>query len=415
MKALVVTNEIPKIVVTRLLALATPRAYVSRFAPLYLQELPIPPLRPGWVNIRTVLCGLCGSDYKQVFLKGAWDNPMTAVISFPQVLGHEVVGYVEAVGPGVDRSWLGKRVVLNPWLSCAPRGIEPPCRWCAAGDYAQCLNFVRGALPPGIHHGNCREATGGFAELVPAHCSQLIAIPEGLSLETAVLADPFSVSLHATLRHPPPEDGIALVYGCGTLGLLNIAILRTLFPSTKVLAVARFAHQKELAQKFGAHEVISWRPRAQIVERVAERTKSELWRPWRGLPMLSGGVDIVYDSVGSPESVEVGVRITRSRGTIVVTGVEMPQRFEWTPLYFKEISLVGSNAFGVEEWEGRRQHAMEWYFEIVRRYALDCTPIITHRFPLEDYKQAFLACYDQGAHRAVKVLFTFPNALPEHL
>ncbi|MCX8071954.1 MAG: alcohol dehydrogenase catalytic domain-containing protein [Candidatus Binatia bacterium] len=409
MKALVVTNEIPKIVLTRLFALATPRAYVSRFAPLYLRDLPDPPLRPGWVRIRTVLCGLCGSDYKQVFLKGAWDNPMTAVISFPQVLGHEVVGYVDAVGPEVDPHWLGKRVVLNPWLSCAPRGIDPPCSWCARGDYAQCLNFVKGALPPGIHHGNCREATGGFAEFVPAHCSQLIPIPDDISFDTAVLADPFSVSLHATLRHPPPPEGTALVYGCGTLGLLNVAIVRTLFPKVTVLAIARYAHQHELARRLGAQEVVPWRPQINVIERVATLTGSDIWRPWQGLPMLDAGVDVVYDTVGSPETVEVSVRVTRSRGKIVVTGVEMPKRFEWTPLYFKELSLIGSNAFGVEEWGGRRQHAMEWYFDIVRNYGLDCTPVITHRFPLEQYDRAFLTCYDQGAHRAVKVLFTFPN------
>lgn len=410
MKALLVTNEIPKILFTRLLAVATPRAYVSRFAPLYLRELPDPPLRPGWVRIRTVLCGLCGSDYKQVFLKGAWDNPMTAVISFPQVLGHEVVGYVEAIGPEVDRKWLGERVVLNPWLSCAPRGIDPFCRWCAQGDYAQCLNFVRGELAPGIHHGNSRDATGGFAEFVPAHHTQLIRIPDEVTFDTAVLADPFSVSLHATLRHPPSQDAIALVYGCGTLGLLNIAILRTLFPRATVLAVARYPHQQRLAYELGAHEVISWRPREDIVERVAARTRATVLRPWRGLPMLDGGVDVVYDSVGSPETIETAVRITRSRGTVVVSGVEMPRRFEWTPLYFKEIALVGSNAFGVEEWHGERRHAMEWYFEVTRRYGLDCTRIITHRFPLERYRQAFLACYDQGKSGAVKVVFTFRDA-----
>jgi threonine dehydrogenase-like Zn-dependent dehydrogenase len=412
MKALVVTNEIARIVLTRVLATASPRAYVSRFAPLYLRDLPEPPLRPGWVRIRTVLCGLCGSDYKQVFLKGAWDNPMTAVISFPQVLGHEVVGYVDAVGVGVDQNWLGRRVVLNPWLSCGPRGIEPPCSWCRQGEYAQCTNFTRGELAPGIHHGNSRDATGGFAEFVPAHHTQLISIPEEVSWDTAVLADPFSVSLHATLRHPPPSGGTALVYGCGTLGLLNVAIVRTLFPSVRVLAVARYPHQQRLAREFGAHEVLVWRPERDLVERVAALTDSTLLKPWRGLPMLDGGVDVVYDSVGAPETIEVGVRIVRSRGTIVVTGVEMPRRFEWTPLYFKEISLVGSNAFGVESWEGRRQHAFEWYFEIVRRYGLDCTRIITHRFPLERYAEAFLACYDQGKSGAVKVLFVFPEGRP---
>ncbi len=121
--------------------------------------------------------------------------------------------------------------------------------------------------------------------------------------------------------------------------------------------------------------------------------------------MLNGGVDVLYDTVGLPETLEVGVRLLRPRGKLVVTGVETPKRFEWTPLYFKEISVVGSNAFGFETWEGRRQHAMEWYFEFIRTKRIDVTPIITHSFALEEYPEAFLACYDQGASGAVKVLF----------
>ena len=71
--------------------------------------------------------------------------------------------------------------------------------------------------------------------------------------------------------------------------------------------------------------------------------------------------------------------------------------------------MVGSNAFAVEEWEGRRQHAMEWYFEFLRAGRLDATPILTHRFPLERWREAFLACSDQGRSGAVKVLFEFPH------
>src|SRR3989304_4387742 len=102
---------------------------------------------------------------------------VATIVSFPQVLGHEVVGYVEAVGPGVRRRRVGDRVVLNPWLSCAPRGL-PLCGWCARGDLAQCLNFTRGVIAAGIHHGNSSEATGGFASRVPAHESQCIPIPD---------------------------------------------------------------------------------------------------------------------------------------------------------------------------------------------------------------------------------------------
>jgi threonine dehydrogenase-like Zn-dependent dehydrogenase len=123
--------------------------------------------------------------------------------------------------------------------------------------------------------------------------------------------------------------------------------------------------------------------------------------------MLNGGVDMVYDTVGFPETVEVGVRVTRSRGRIVVTGVEAPRRFEWSPLYLTEIALVGSNAFGAEEIDGRRQHAMEWYLELVESGRIDCTPILTHRFALDDYAEAFMACYDQDASGAVKVAFEF--------
>ena len=76
-------------------------------------------------------------------------------------------------------------------------------------------------------------------------------------------------------------------------------------------------------------------------------------------------IDVVYDTVGKPETFEVGVRVLASRGTLVKAGVHAPGRWEWSPLYFKEISWVGSNAFGVEEVEGVRKHAIEHYLDLV--------------------------------------------------
>jgi threonine dehydrogenase-like Zn-dependent dehydrogenase len=405
MRALVYENRLSRLVATKLLASVWPRAYVGPLAPMQLREIPDPQLpAPDWVVLRTQLCGVCGSDYKQVFMNGGIDNPMTAMISFPQVLGHEVVGRVERVGPGVAGLRAGQRVLLNPWLSCAVRGL-PPCEWCRRGELAQCLNFRRGNLTAGIHHGNSSQATGGMAPLLPAHESQCFAIPDEVSDEEAVLGDPFSVSLHAILHSPPPPQGVALVYGCGTLGLLAVAILRLLHPGVRVLAVTRYEHQARLARQFGAERAIPHRPPRGVVEAVADAVSAELLEPWRGLPMLNGGVDVVYDTVTSPGTLEVGVRVTRSRGAIVALGVEPPRRFEWTPLYFKELSLVGSNAFAVEEWRGRRQHAMQWYLEFVREKQLDVTPILTHRFALADWRDAFMACHDQGTSGAVKVLF----------
>ena len=406
MRALVFENSLPRLIATKLLSALSPRAFVGPLAPMQLREVaePTPPA-PDWLVLRTRLCGLCGSDYKQVFMNGAFDNPMTSMISFPQVLGHEVVATVESVGPSVRARQVGERVVLNPWLSCVTRGL-PLCAWCERGELAQCLNFTRGALPPGIHHGNSAGAPGGFAPRLPAHESQCIPVPDGVSDEAAVLADPFAVSLHAILHHPP-EGELALVYGSGTLGLLAIAILRALHPSVRVAAVARYPHQARLAEKLGAELVLPHAPARAVVEGAARFAGSELHEPWRGLPMLRGGFDVVYDTVTSPGTLEIGVRVARSRARIVALGVEPPRRFEWTPLYFKEIALCGSNAFGMETWQGRRQHAMEWYFEWLREGRIDAAPIITHRFALDRYRDAFLACRDQGASGAVKVLFEY--------
>ncbi len=411
MRALVFDLSVPRQVVSGLLGRIDRRFFFGPYSPAALREVPDPGLpADDWVVIRTNLCGICGSDYKQMFLNGNMDNPMTALISFPQVLGHEVVGTIVDVGPGVRHRRRGERVVLNPWLSCGPRGITPPCPECQEGQYSICRNFGHGRLPPGIHTGNCSTATGGFAPLVPAHESMCIPIPDGVRDEEAVLADPFSVSLHAVLKRPPQPGAPAMVYGCGTLGLLTIAILRALHPDSRVLAVARFPHQARLAERFGAAVVLAHEPIRELVARIGAETGAEVLTPWYGLPWLhGGGVDVIYDTVGYPQTVEVGIRVAASRGAVVVTGVEVPRRFEWTPLYFKEITVIGSNAFGVEEFEGTRRHSMEIYLDLVRTGRIDATAILSHRFSLDQYREAFLACGDQARSGAVKVLFEFPH------
>src|SRR5437868_612829 len=293
--------------------------------PMDLMEIEDPkPLGPDWVVLRSRLTGICGSDSKQVFMENAdaeMDNAMTALISFPQVLGHELVATVDEVGPDARGVEPGQRVVLNPWLSCGPRGIDPPCPACQAGDLSLCWSFTEGRLSAGIHTGNAKEATGGFAELVPAHRSMVIPVPDAVPDEVAVLADPFAVSLHAVTRTPPPPGGRA----------------------------------------------------------------------------------VVYDTVGKPDTLEVGIRVLKGRGSLVVTGVGAPGRFEWAPLYFKEIRIVGSNAFGVEEVDGRRQHGIAHYLDLVQQGRVDVSAMLTHTFPLEQWREAFATLARQGETGAIKV------------
>jgi threonine dehydrogenase-like Zn-dependent dehydrogenase len=378
--------------------------------PCALRDVPDPrPLRPDWLVIRPRLTGVCGSDAKQVLgdFEGDSDSALSGLCSFPQVLGHEVVADVVELGPESEGFEVGQRVVLNPWLSCAPRGITPVCPACTAGDLSLCWSFTAGTISPGLHSGTSRDAGGGFAELMPAHPAMLFPVPAAIDDEHAVLADPFAVSLHSVTRHPPPPGGRALVWGAGALGACAVAALRALHPDVEVGVVARFDAQADLAARLGAHAVFRPGSQIELVETLAAWSGGVLCPTMDGLgglPMCHpGGIDVAYDTVGKPETFEVEVRVLRARGTLVKSGVHPPGRWEWSPLYFKEIDLVGSNAFGIEVVDGVRRHGIQHYLDLAAAGRIDLTGLLTHTFGLSAWRDAFVALGDQASSRAVKV------------
>ena len=378
--------------------------------PVALRDIPdARPLRPDWLVTRPRLTGICGSDSKQILLdfEGDSDSAMSGLCSFPQVMGHEVVAEVTELGPEAEGFDVGQRVVLNPWLSCAPRGIVPPCPACEAGDYSLCWSFASGDISTGLHTGVSSDATGGYAELMPAHSSMLFGVPDSIDDEHAILADPFAVSLHSITRHPPPPGGKALVWGAGALGSCAVAILRALYPDVDVAVVARFDAQADFAARLGAHKIIRLGTQTELLEELAEWSGGVL-RPTMeglgGLPMCHpGGIDVAYDTVAKPETFEIEVRVLKARGTLVKSGVHAPGRWEWSPLYFKEISWVGSNAFGIEEVEGVRQHGIRHYLDLVQDGRIDLTGMLTHTFGLSQWQDAFYTIADQEHTGAIKV------------
>jgi len=398
MKAVQFHMSVPRIALTRGLGLLSRKGYTRASAPVRLDEVPDATVRrPDWVVVRTALTGLCGSDQKQVQLKGHFDNPLSGVLSFPHVLGHESTGTIAEVGSAVSRVRSGDRVVINPWLSCAPRGIAPPCGPCAEGNLSLCENFDRGALLPGLHLGNCKDAPGAYAPRVAVHESQVFPLPARVSFEQAVLADPFSVSFHAVVKDPPEgEAPTVLVYGAGTIGLAAVAAVKVVRPRARVIAIARYPQQVVAARKLGAATVLTSSSAAEIIESIGELTGARSWRSrFKGLPMLVGGVDAVYDSICAPDTLEIAVRVARPRGIVSIIGVEAPKRFEWTPIYFKELRVVGSNAFGLETFRGARKHAMEHYLDLCAAGEVDLGFLVTHRYPLAEWKEAFQTAIDK--------------------
>jgi threonine dehydrogenase-like Zn-dependent dehydrogenase len=169
-----------------------------------------------------------------------------------------------------------------------------------------------------------------------------------------------------------------------------------------VWAATRPGARAALATRLGAHAVLPSSP-DELVAQVARRVGATPLQPWSKHDWLQDGPAVVYDTIGSTETVETSLRLLATGGTLVISGVEPPKRFEWTPLYFKELHVIGSNGFGIEEVGGVAKHSMEHYFDFVAD-GLDLTPVITHRFPLERWDEAVLALKDSRRTGAVKVL-----------
>ena len=381
--------------------------------PMALQDVPDPALpAPDWVVLRPRLTGICGSDAKQVFMDmggDATDFSMTAFISFPQVLGHEVVADVVEVGPAADGVTVGDRVVLQCWLSCAPRGIDPVCPACAAGDYQLCWNFTQGGLAPGIHTGNSSDATGGFAELLPAHRTQVIPVPDALADESGGAGRP--VRGLAALDHP--SSAAARRPGAG-VGRRCARYVGDRHPRARSIPTSRSPRSCCIPRSSaGARARRARRPRRPERRGTRGRARRVVGRPD---PHSVGGPARSPTPAGSTSGTTPSVRrrpwrsrsgCWRRAGTLAVSGVHAAGRFEWSPWYFREVSVVGSNAFGVEEVDGVRKHAIEHYLDFALNGRVDISRMLTHTFRLPEWRDAFTTIAEQHDTGAIKVAFDF--------
>src|SRR5690606_36590713 len=153
-----------------------------------------PPLPgPDWIRVRTTLSGICGSYLSALTAHDSFTlEPFGA---YPFTFSHENVGAIVARGSDVAAEWdIGRRVIANPRLACAQRGIVPPCPACARGEYGLCRRTDSGTPVPGPMIGYSPGAGGGWASTFLAHASQLHAA-DGIADEVALLADPFASAL----------------------------------------------------------------------------------------------------------------------------------------------------------------------------------------------------------------------------
>jgi threonine dehydrogenase-like Zn-dependent dehydrogenase len=316
-------------------------------------------------------------------------------VSFPFVPGHEVVADTED----------GRRVVIEPVLGCEARGIKPLCPACASGKSRHCVNLSGGHITPGLQTGYCRDTGGGWSLCFVAHESQLHLVPGPLTDEAAVLVEPAACAVHAALTRAPGNAGAggpgaqevtAVVIGAGTLGLCVIAALSRYRDDVgHIIAVAKYAHQRDLATRLGATSVAG---PGELRRAVRRATGS--WILDNG--QLSGGAPLVLDCVGSATSLAEAMAVVAPGGTVVLAGMPAPAHVDLTPLWQREVSVVGSYTYGPEPAAGGR-HSFDLAFELAEAARIE--RLLSATYPLDQSAVAIEHAAGAGRRGAVKVAF----------
>lgn len=353
----------------------------------------------GWVHVDPLLSGICGSDLAT--LDGRSSRYFEGIVSFPFVPGHEVVGVAD-----------GMRVVLQPVLGCAARGIEPMCPACRSGHVGNCGSLAFGHLRPGLQTGFCADTGGGWSTSgLVAHESQLFAVPDALSDADAVMVEPLSCAVHAVLTAPIEEGDVVAVVGAGTLGLLVTAALSHLSatgrcPSPSVLLIgAKYAHQQRLAREFGCTEAL---PPDQLPRGVRRHSRSLSFGGSAGVTStLSGGADVVIDCVGSAESIARSLAMVRPRGTVSLVGMPGRITLDLAPLWHREVRLAGAYAYGTEDVGEPGRHGSTPTFDLAFEVAaaVGVGRLVSATYPLTRFEDAVAHAGAAGRRGAVKIAF----------
>jgi len=383
----------------------------------YRTDWPKPTIKnPRQVLVRPIVAGICASDIHQINVNLSYSATILARKENPFPLGHEVVGIVEDVGSEVEGLSVGDRVGHSPVVSCECYGFEP-CESCLAGKPETCQAIV------GIGDNSDLEeeyggrlkfggfGSGAFSEYFVTYAGQLTKIPDGVSDEQAVLAEPLAVAIHAVKRKQPSDDDTVIVLGAGIIGLMVVRAIKALGSKCKIIVIARYPFQVTAATKLGADEVISEKERDALYQRVAESTNGHLLKPTIGSKILYGGSgpDIIFDTVGSDSTLDDSLHLIRNNGTLVIVGMDfgVTKKTDWILAVYKQVNVLGSMMHGREVHDGKSIDTLKLAFKMINENPVLFDGLVTHKYNLHEYKTAFAVASNKGKNTAIKVAFQF--------
>ena len=322
-----------------------------------IEEITLSPLAHGEVRVRVVACGVCHTDV-------AWAAGELFPV-FPVVLGHEIAGVIEEVGPGVTRVRVGDRVALALSHHCGH------CFYCETGRPMLCAQrtstrprFFRGesALVQGY-------GVGGFSEGTVVPETSAIPVPEDVPLEIAAIvgcATATGVGAVLNIAQLPAGAKVA-VLGAGGVGL-NVIMGCKLAGAERIVLADPNSERRHMATEFGATDVID--------------ASEEAFRQ-----LEHDGFEFVFESAGKPEAMELAVRVTSRGGATVLIGAPPPS----AKMSINALDIVNyqRRILGCLTGNVRPDIDFDRYFRLYRRGLLDLDRLVTARFPLSQIVDAF--------------------------
>jgi threonine 3-dehydrogenase len=326
---------------------------------LWMQEVPEPVCGHNDVKIRITRTAICGTDL-HIY---NWDEWSRRTIKTPMVIGHEFVGQVVEVGGEVSGISVGDRVSGEGHITCGH------CRNCRAGKRHLCRNTV----------GIGVNRTGCFAEYLVIPAGNAFKIPRGISDEIAAILDPFGNAAHTALSFDLIGEDV-LITGAGPIGIMAVALAKHVGARFVVVTDVN-DYRLDLAAKLQATRTVNVNR-----ERLRDIQK-ELG--------MKEGFDVGLEMSGSPAAFNEMLENMNHGGKIAVLGIPaLPEiSLNLHMIIFKGLILKG--IYGREMFE-------TWYkMATVLQSGLDISPVITHRFGVDDYLQGFEAMKDGRAGKVI--------------
>ncbi len=309
------------------------------------EERPIPEILDDEILLKVAYAGICGSEMSII------NGHFTHGIQPPQILGHEFSGTVARIGRNVRGYTVGEKITAHPLAGCGE------CYFCKRAQEHYCLNpFTTITV----------KRAGAFAEYTPVKAKSVFKLPDWLPLKTAAMIEPISIAVHAfSLIHNKPGDTVVILGG-GAIGMCCL-LVATHFGAGTLILSDPIPHRRAMAKELGADIVVD--PTREDLKKVVMDNTDGF------------GVDLCIEAAGQEATCTQVLAVTKNAGTVLIVGVVPPSKqipISFGELNKREISLIGSN------WS---PYSFDRTISIMRKLNVD--PIITHEYPLSEYRQAF--------------------------